>query len=53
VKTFPRQRRILVGVVFYAIRVVSKESRRLVLPRTFYFFRDCPIYMGMQEVNRL
>jgi hypothetical protein len=32
VKTFPQQRRIVGGVVSYAIRVVSKESRRLVLP---------------------
>jgi hypothetical protein len=34
VKTFPRQRRIVGGVVFYAACVVSKESRLLVLPRT-------------------
>jgi hypothetical protein len=34
VKTFPRQRRIVGGVVFYAVRVVSKESRQLVLHRT-------------------
>jgi hypothetical protein len=27
------------GYVFYAVRVVSKESRRLVLPRTSCFFR--------------
>jgi hypothetical protein len=44
VKTFPRERRIVGGVVFYAARVVSKESRRLVLPRTSwygtYFFRS-------------
>jgi hypothetical protein len=26
----------LLGVVFYAVRVVSKESRRLVLPRTSF-----------------
>jgi hypothetical protein len=36
VKTFPWQRRI-VGVVFCAVRVLSKESRQLVLPRTFCF----------------
>jgi hypothetical protein len=35
VKTFLRQRRIFGGIVFYALRVVSKESRRLVLPRTY------------------
>jgi hypothetical protein len=28
VKTFPRQRRIVRGVIFYAVRVVSMESRR-------------------------
>jgi hypothetical protein len=33
VKTFPRQRRIVGGVVFYVVLVVSKKSRRLVLPR--------------------
>jgi hypothetical protein len=37
VKTFPRKRRIVGGVVLYAIRVVLKESRRLVLPITFLF----------------
>jgi hypothetical protein len=37
VKTFLLQRRIVGGVVFYAARVVSKESRRLVLPRTSCF----------------
>jgi hypothetical protein len=34
VNTFPRQRRIVGGVVFCAVRLVSKESRRLVLSRT-------------------
>jgi hypothetical protein len=34
VKTFQRQRRIVGCVVFYAVCVVSKESRLLVLPRT-------------------
>jgi hypothetical protein len=38
VKTFPRQRRNVGGVVFYAAHVVSKESRRLVLPTTSCFF---------------
>jgi hypothetical protein len=33
VNTFPRQGKIVRGVVFYVVRVVSKESRRLVLPR--------------------
>jgi hypothetical protein len=37
VKTFLRQRRIAEGVVFCAVRVVSKESRLLVLPRTSCF----------------
>jgi hypothetical protein len=34
VNTFPRQRRIVGGIVFYAVRVVSKEIRQSVLPRT-------------------
>jgi hypothetical protein len=34
VKVFPRKRRISGGVVFYAFRVVSKESTRLFRPRT-------------------
>jgi hypothetical protein len=34
VKTFPWQRRIVRGVVSYAVRAVSKECRQLVLPRT-------------------
>jgi hypothetical protein len=47
VKTFPWQRRIVGGVVFYVVRVVSKESGRSVLPRTscsttFYFFLSHP-----------
>jgi hypothetical protein len=37
VKTFPRQRRNVGGVVFYVVHVVSKQSRRLVLPRTHCF----------------
>jgi hypothetical protein len=35
VKTFQRQERIFGVVVLYAVRVGSKESRRLILPRTF------------------
>jgi hypothetical protein len=38
VNTFPRQPRIVGGVVFYAARVVSKESRPSVLNRTYCFF---------------
>jgi hypothetical protein len=34
VNTFPRQRKIAGGVVFYSFRVISKENRRLNLPRT-------------------
>jgi hypothetical protein len=36
VKLFPLQRRIVGGVVFYAVSVVSKEIRRLVPPRNTY-----------------
>jgi hypothetical protein len=35
VNTFPRQREIVGGVFFYAVRVVSEESRRLLFLRTF------------------
>jgi hypothetical protein len=40
VKTFPRQRRIVGGADFYAVRVVSKEIRRSVLRRTSCFRRS-------------
>jgi hypothetical protein len=33
VKTFPRQQNIVGSVVFYRVRVVSKESRILIFPR--------------------
>jgi hypothetical protein len=36
-KTFSRQRRIVRGVVFCAVRVVSQESRRLILLRMSRF----------------
>jgi hypothetical protein len=36
VNTFPRKGGIVGGVVFYAVRVVSKKSRQLVLTRTYY-----------------
>jgi hypothetical protein len=45
---FPRQRRIVGGVVFYAVRVVSKEIRRLVLHRT-----SCLILHMLQVIFRL
>jgi hypothetical protein len=34
VKMFPRQGKSVGSVVFYVVPVVSKENRRLVLPRT-------------------
>jgi hypothetical protein len=48
VKIFPRQQIIFGGVVFCVVRVVSKESRLLVLPRTSCFefvllFLSCSI----------
>jgi hypothetical protein len=44
VKTFPRQRRIVGGVVFCAVRIVAKESGRFILPRT-----SClPYKVGLQ-----
>jgi hypothetical protein len=40
VKMFLRQGRIVGGAVFYAVRDVSKESMRLILPRTSCFILD-------------
>jgi hypothetical protein len=37
VNTFSRQRRIAEGIVFYAVHVVSKESRQSGLPKTSSF----------------
>jgi hypothetical protein len=38
VKRFPRRRKIVRGAFFYAVSVISKESRHLVLPRTSCLF---------------
>jgi hypothetical protein len=44
VNTFPRQRRIVGRIVSYAVHVVSKEIRRLVLPRTSCLFMSSKQY---------
>jgi hypothetical protein len=53
VKTLPRQRKIVGGVVFYAVYIVSKQSRRLVLPRTScsltLLFLYSTIFMAIQH----
>jgi hypothetical protein len=36
VNMFSRQHGIVAGVVFYLVCVVSKEGRRLIIPRNFY-----------------
>jgi hypothetical protein len=41
VKTFPRPRNIVGGVVFHGVRVDSKESRRLVPPKLIVFVSFC------------
>jgi hypothetical protein len=41
VKTFPRRGRIVGRVVFNAVRLVSKESRQLVIPRIYYSYQSC------------
>jgi hypothetical protein len=46
VKMFQRQRRFVEGVVLYAVRVVSNE-RRLVLPRTCFFFVRILIFVSI------
>jgi hypothetical protein len=38
VNMFPRQQRTVGGVVFYAVRVVPKERRRLVFPKLLVKF---------------
>jgi hypothetical protein len=54
VKTFPQQRRIFGGVVFYTVRVVTKESRRLVLPRTSCYLNISPfIFISFACYNTL
>jgi hypothetical protein len=43
-KTFPRQRWIVGGVIFYPIRDVWKESRRLVFPLNFFLILPTRLY---------
>jgi hypothetical protein len=50
VKTFPRQRRIGGGVVFYAVGVVWKESRRFVLPKTSFLIYDSLIIPSFDAI---
>jgi hypothetical protein len=54
VKTFPRQRTIVGGVVFSAFHLVSNESKALVFPRTscFFFVFVCGHFIiGLRAVN--
>jgi hypothetical protein len=41
VDTFPWQRKIVGCIIFYAVRVVSKGSRLLVVPRIYFLFIVC------------
>jgi hypothetical protein len=56
VKTFPRQQTIIAGVVFYAVPVVSKESRQLVLPSPrggrFEYFHRIPASSRSQRKGK-
>jgi hypothetical protein len=47
-----RQRRIIGGAVFYSVRVVSKEMRRLILPRTSLLRPSEHNAYGMSWTNR-
>jgi hypothetical protein len=56
IQLFLRQREIAGDVIFYAVCVISKESRRLVLPRTSYiivlhefFLRNVQVYVCVQR----
>jgi hypothetical protein len=55
VKTFPQQGINVGGIVFYVVRVISKESRRLILPRTSCFFfetgRGATFLAWVQDLN--
>jgi hypothetical protein len=53
VNTFPWQRRFVGGVVFYAVRVLSKESRRIVLPRTSCCKVWCTINHKLRSVKHV
>jgi hypothetical protein len=54
VKTFPRQRRIVGVVLSCAVLVVSKECRRLVLPKTsrFLICKTSRMYNGTEIFTR-
>jgi hypothetical protein len=52
VNMFPQQWRIFGSVVFYAVHVISKESRQLALPRTSclkFHFRDCTLSLSSSK----
>jgi hypothetical protein len=50
---YTRSNRTIVGSVFYAVRVVSTESRRLVLPRTdcFSYYRQYTFIVCTVELH--
>lgn len=47
VKAFPWQRRIVGGLIFHVVCVVSQESRQLVLPRISCLNSNLPNQMGI------
>jgi hypothetical protein len=51
VKTFSRQRIIVGGVVFYAVGVLSKESRRLMFPITSCFM--VKVKLSLQQAMKV
>jgi hypothetical protein len=51
VKIFTRLRIIVGGVVFYVVRVISKESMRLVLPRARVIF-ICTLFNNAVSITR-
>jgi hypothetical protein len=54
VETFPRQQRNFGGVVFQSVHVVSKECRRLVLPKisSSLIYRSGHMYNGNLFITR-
>jgi hypothetical protein len=51
VKSFQRQPRIVGGVVFYTVRVVSKESRTLLLPTISCFIYVCALFYDALSIS--
>jgi uncharacterized membrane protein YvlD (DUF360 family) len=51
---YTRNNKIIVGrIIFYAVRIISKEIRRLVLPWTFHIFSLYLLYITYEMLLML